>query len=239
MNTLGLPSRRGRGLPFQRKHIETCHSLPRRPWEPEALRDAASFGAGCGGGGVCAAGSHAPEKSFREKARPPSQELRRPRGGVGSADQGCLSPGSPSPTPHPRIPPNQALEHRTAGAGKFCCRWHVPRPPNPSPHLSPPRLQKHLCAPPRSAGERPPTRPRSSSNSPRGCAPRRCFCPCTHPRPRRPRPRPALGVSSAGHTTLHLGGASWPSRTPGARATAGRGDPHPHPPVTPPQYLAL
>lgn len=126
MNTLGLPSRRGRGLPFQRKHIETCHSLPRRPWEPEALRDAASFGAGWRGG---AGGSHAPEKSFREKARPPSQELRRPRGGVGSVDQGCLSPGSPNPTPHPRIPPNQALERRMAGAGKFCCRWHVPRPP--------------------------------------------------------------------------------------------------------------
>ena len=32
--------------------------------------------------------------------------------------------------------------------------------------------------------------PRSSSNSPRGCAPRRCFCPCTHPRP-----RPRLGCS--------------------------------------------
>lgn len=80
-----------------------------------------------GGGG--AGGSHAPEKSFREKARPPSQELRRPRGGVGSVDQGCLSPGSPNPTPHPRIPPNQALERRMAGAGKFCCRWHVPRPP--------------------------------------------------------------------------------------------------------------
>ena len=189
-------------------------------------------GGGGGGGGGGARGSHAPEKSLREKAPPPFQELRRPRGGVAGVDQGCLSPGSPNPTPTASSEPG-------SGAQDGRCRkvlLQVARssPPNSSPHLSPPRLQKHLRAPPRSVGERPQPRPPAPAQLHRVGAPLDGASVRAHT----PAPAPALGVASARHTTLHPGGASWPARTPGPRATAGREEPL-HPAVTPPQYLGL
>ena len=88
-------------------------------------------------------------------------------------DKGCLSPGSPNPTPHPPVPLDQVLERRMAGAGKYCRRWHSPtRRPPPHACLTPGAPARS----PRSTGERPPLNAsRPSSISRPGCAPRRCF----------------------------------------------------------------